>query len=237
MSSSNPVSQRAARLEASRIVAAMRQAIAGGEHWFPELLKAVRFWPLSEERVGDRDYRYLIAGEAFDWLLLAERLCEELADLIPEEAAEALIFHGQLPEDMEGEDLRPLLGAKYRPHLNFIYGVRVETAIQLAVQDEVHKERLAIRIWENGHVDDEVFTRIYGRTRQDLLQRFWLAQRRPASGDISLADLTEFTYWLFRYRVQNCEPALVASDTRKGLSFLQRQEARRPGGWMASGLR
>ena len=41
---------------------------------------------------------------------------------------------------------------------------------------------------------------------------------------VSLADLSEWRYWLFQYRVKMCDPAKVASDTRKGLAFLQRLE-------------
>ena len=42
--------------------------------------------------VGGRTYRYLVGGEAFDWLLLAERLCDEIEDLIPDDEREALLF-------------------------------------------------------------------------------------------------------------------------------------------------
>ncbi len=147
-----------------------------------------------------------------------------------------------------------LLGAKHRAHLNFVYGVRVEEALQLAVADEVHKERFASRIWENGRGDDEVFQRLYDSSRTDLLEEFresttkqagkrshrshreappvgqaenGRANGHTAEAGISLAELTEFTYWLFRRRVNGCEPARVASDTRKGLAMLQRLESLR----------
>ncbi|HEU4759232.1 MAG TPA: hypothetical protein VFT91_04535, partial [Dehalococcoidia bacterium] len=224
-------------------------------------------WPLAGETVGERTYCYLIAGEAFDWLLLAERLCEELDGLIPAEECEDLLFHGRLPVDLAEADFRRHLGsAKYRAHLNFLYGVRVEEALQFEVQEEVHKERLS-RVWENGHVDDEVCRRIYGATRAELLAE-WRhschSERRGPSGAggrsfakesgvgqatarrttpsevsdaLSLADLAEFTYWLFRYRLRYGEPARVASDTRKGLAALARLEARRRQGGAPLGLR
>ena len=40
--------------------------------------------PTREEYQG-RTYQYLIQGEAFDWLVLAERLCCELDGVIPAE--------------------------------------------------------------------------------------------------------------------------------------------------------
>jgi len=249
--------------EATRIVAELKRAVAAGEtHWFLARMEAVREWPLPEEESSRRSYRYLIGGEAFDWLLLAERLCDEIADLIPEEERDALLFHGLLPEEVDENDVERLLGAKHRAHLNFVYGVRVEEALQLAVAEEVHKERFASRIWENGHGDDEDFQRLYGASREELLAEFRRSRvQRPsaegktprpahpkvlkgraedngrpqqenggtAEGEISLAELTEFTYWLFRRRVNGSEPARVASDTRKGLRQLQQLEARRRG--------
>ena len=247
------------KTEARRIIAELKRSVAGGEtHWFFALMQAVREWPLAQEQVRDREYRYLIGGEAFDWLLLAERLCDEIEGLIPEEEREALLFRNRLPEEVDENDVERLLGAKHRAHLNYVYGVRVEEALQLAVADEVHKERFGSRVWDkNGHLDDEVFQHLYGATRAELFTEFrdTLNNRAPNktasrvrpraakdgvrngrhaednghenSEEISLADLTEFTYWLFRRRVTGSEPARVASDTRKGVAMLQRLEALR----------
>jgi hypothetical protein len=241
------------KTEARRIIAELKRSVAAGEtHWFFALMQAVREWPLAQEQVRNREYRYLIGGEAFDWLLLAERLCDEIKGLIPDEECEALLFRNRLPEEVDENDVERLLGAKHRAHLNYVYGVRVEEALQLAVADEVYKERFGSRVWDkNGHLDDEVFQHLYGATRAELFAEFRLALRSSRSngrsrkkpppsgnghglhnddrvdGQISLADLTEFTYWLFRRRVTSSEPARVASDTRKGVAMLQRLEAMR----------
>jgi hypothetical protein len=245
-----PTPDPALAAEARNIAARMRHAVETGEAgWFDALLAAVRAWPLAEEDAGGRTYRYLVAGEAFDWLLLAERLLGEIEDLVPEDEAAALLFHGHTPWDLEEDDLRQLLGAKYRAHLNYVYGVHVEQALQLAVLRDVRKERLS-RVWDNGHTEDEAFTRIYGGTRPALLAEWRAAAaprrrktRAPASrprtaliapandptGDdpLSLADLPEFTYWLFRRRVNGHDPARVASDTRKGMATFQELDALR----------
>ena len=243
------------KTDADKIVAELKRCVSAGEtHWFLVLMQAIRDWPLPEESVGDRTYRYLVGGEAFDWLLLAERLCDEIEGLIPDEEREALLFHGCLPEEVDEHDVERLLGAKHRAHLNFVYGVRVEEALQLTIADEVHKERFASRMWENGHGDDEVFHRLYDSSRTELLDEFRASKTKspskksrrsqlgnsllgqaengrtnghPAELEISLAELTEFTYWLFRRRVNGSEPARVASDTRKGLAKLQRLESLR----------
>jgi len=213
-------------LQALEIIAEMREAVAAGKTpWLVAVLEAIGRWPLAQEQVEDRMYSYLIGGEAFDWLLLAERLCDELGSLIPLEECEALLFHGRLPLELTEDEFRRYLGAaKYRAHLNFMYGVRVEEALQLTVQEEIHKERRSTNIWENGQVDDEVCRRIYGATRSELLLEFRGQDGPPAH--LSLPELTEFTYWLFRYRLRYADPARVASDTRKGLVLLERLEAR-----------
>lgn len=255
-----PESDPALHPEATHIIAAMRATVeAGDTPWFLALAGAIRAWPLPEETIGGRTYRYLIAGEAFDWLLLAERLCDEIADLIPEDEGEGLLFHGRPPLDTGEDGLKQLLGAKYRAHLNYVYGVQVEQALQLAVQREVRKERLS-RVWDNGHADNETFTRIYGAASAALVAE-WRggcdagrhgepsADKRssgeesgegqpPARGaelpdpaeQLTLADLAEFTYWLFRRRVNGHDPARVASDTRKGMATLQELDALRRGG-------
>jgi hypothetical protein len=210
--------------EARQIIQDMRASVRDdSEHWFLALLEAVRRWPLPAETVGDRTYRYLVGGEAFDWLLLAERLIAELGELVPDEDAERLLFHERLPLETTESEFQQLLGAKYKPHLNFVYGVRVEAALQVAVADEVRKERTSSHIWENGRAEDEVFRRIYGREREDLLAEFRL-QAGAESEWMTLSDLSEWRYWLFQQRVRYCDPAKVASDTRKGLALLQRLE-------------
>lgn len=214
---------QAAKVEG--LLARLREAVESGErHWFIAVLEGVGQWPLAEEEVNGRRYRYMIGGEAFDWLLLAERLCEALDDLTAEEEREALLMHGRFPTEVSEETFRRLLGAaKYRAHLNFRYGVQVEEALQLSVAQEVQKERLS-RVWENGHIDDDVCSRIYGATRCELFARF--QREQGLSGDsVSLGDLHEFTYWLFKHRVNNADPARVASDTRKGLAMFSRLQA------------
>ena len=61
------------------VVFRMRQAILDGEHWFEALLDGVSRWRVPEETIGNRHYQYLIHGEAFDWLLLAERLLDDVS--------------------------------------------------------------------------------------------------------------------------------------------------------------
>lgn len=210
------------------IVGDFRRAIAGGRPWYLALFDAVARWRLPQEWVDGRYHRYLIGGEAFDWLLLAERLLDTVRGLVPGEQEEALLFHGRLPIEQSADEFREAIGSsKYRAHLNFLYGVVVEEALQLAVEEDVQKE-LRCQAWgQDRRTDETVFERVYGKSREELLAAFREQHGRPGGEAISLTELREFTYWLFKYRMRQCDRAKVASDTRRGLAQISQMEARR----------
>ncbi|MFH1652071.1 MAG: hypothetical protein ABID87_08245 [Chloroflexota bacterium] len=237
----NPEGQRLTTSPAScegdaEAICHFADAIGSGEHWYRALLEAMGLWSSAEERCNERDYRYLIAGEAFDWLLLAERLCQAVDGLLPEAEKNELIFHGRPPQQLTADEVRAALGtSKYHQYLNYFYGIVVEGALVLAVQEEVQKER-----WLPGSVSEErnseeAYQRVYGGAKAALWQSFRRETGSSRLNTASLTELKEFTYWLFRYRVQRSEKAKVASDTRKALEYLKRQWARKgPAGMIAA---
>ena len=213
---------------AREIVRDLRTAVAGGSPWYPALLDAVARWPLPQEWVEGRYFRYLIGGEAFDWLLLAERLLEAVEDLVPEDDRMALLFRALPPAEQSADAFREAIGpAKHRAHLNYLYGVVVEEALQLSVEEDLHKEMRCGAWGLDRRVDDTVYQRVYGKKRQELLMLFRGERGRPNSSEIALAEMREFTYWLFKYRMHECDRARVASDTRRGLIQLSRMQVRR----------
>jgi len=204
----------------------LEQAITGGKHWYIALLEAIGLWTVAEEVHNQRHYRYLIAGEAFDWLLLAERLCQAVDGLLPDAEKTALLFHGQPPLNLTVDRFKELIGSgKYHQYLNYFYGITVEEALILAVQEEVRKERRALGYNNEHDAISEVYRRIYGATKNILLKRFRREKGYPQLKHISLTELKEFTYWLFKYRLKLCDKAKVASDTKKALERLRRQES------------
>ncbi|MDD5083023.1 MAG: hypothetical protein PHU08_06595 [Dehalococcoidales bacterium] len=216
-------------LETSQeIVEQLAQVIRGGKHWYIALLEAIGLWPIAEETHHGRSYRYLIAGEAFDWLLLAERLCQAVDNLLPEAEKTALLFHNHSPLDLTRAEFKKLIGSqKYQQYLNYFYGITVEEALIRAVLSEVRKERQTLgQSGEHGALD-EAFRRIYGASRTTLLNRFRREWSYPQLNSISLTELKEFTYWLFKYRLRHCDQAKVASDTKKALKQLNTDEARK----------
>ena len=118
----------------------LRAAARAGVPWPQALLEAVALWTAPQEVHRGRTYRYLIQGEALDWLTLAERLCAELEELatpahgepaeppagvetpahgelveppqsVPTTAElEGLLFQGQLPETVTPEEFRERMG-------------------------------------------------------------------------------------------------------------------------------
>lgn len=197
----------------------LRQSIDEGNHWYIALLEAIGLWQLKEETYNGRHYKYLIDGEAFDLLLLAQRLCAEAGDIIPEQEGTDLLF-GKLPLDLPKKQIKSLIGsAKFRALLNYFYGVTVEQALQLAIEKDMEKERCGdIR---RRDIHDDVFQRIYGSTETALLEDFREEKGYPQSESIVLTELDEFTYWLFKYRFSNCDSARVASDTKRALKLLE----------------
>jgi hypothetical protein len=201
-----------------------RQALDSGKHWYLALLESMGLWCSAEETYNGRVYRYLIDGEAFDWLLLAERLCGIVPAILPEDEKDALLFHGIPPMTLNAGEVKQLIGdKKYGQYLNYFYGVTVEEALTLAVQEEIDKEKNVHVLGRASDFTDELYLRIYDAARDDLLQQFRQEKGYASLKSTGLTELKEFAYWLFKYRLKRCEKARIASDTKKALTYLKRQ--------------
>ena len=205
------------------VIRLFREAIVSGMHWYLGLLQAVGRWNSPEETYQNRHYQYLIDGAAFDWQLLAERLCAPVDGLLPEKEKSDFLLKGKPPLDITKEQFQELVGpVKYRQYLNYFYGITVEEAILLAVKDEVRKERLLAALVKEEDTTAEAFRRIYGGTQPILLEQFRKEKRYRQLKSIRLDELKEFTYWLFRYRLKHSDKERVASDTKKALDWAHR---------------
>jgi len=202
----------------------LKQAIASGKHWYLALLEAAGLWTKAKETYHSRRYCYLVDGEAFDLLLLFERLCEVVDGLIPDDEKECLLFHSKPPLILSIKEFKRLIGnGKYRQYLNYFYGITIEEALILAVQDEVRKEKRTFGLGNEDGITNEVYRQIYGASKVALLRHFRREKGYPQPRSIGLAELKEFSYWLFKYRLKHCDKARVASDTKKALEWLRKQ--------------
>lgn len=205
----------------TKTIQGLKSAIAEGRNWYVSLLEAVRLWTSPEEDYAGRHYQYLVDDEAFDWLVLTERLCEELDGLIPEEERTNLLFFGVPPIELSRDEFKNLIGAsKYRAHLNYFYGILVERFLLLSVTDEIRKKKSALGLNTDNGVVDEAYQRIYGAPQSALLEQFRKERRYAQLRSIKLSELNEFTYWLFKYRIKIRDKSRVASDTKKALTKL-----------------
>ena len=203
----------------------LRAAVQAGVYWPRALLEAIGLWTAPLEVHQGRTYRYLIQGEALDWLTLAERLCLELELLAPAEELERLLFDGELPSEVTPEQFREWIGSnKHRAYLNYWYGVVVEEALQQAVEDDVRKRHRARCYPDNEDLVEGAFTHLYGESRTTLLKEFRLSAKIAQRAPLSLTEYKEFTYWLSKRRFNLWDPARVASDTRKGIRKLSQLE-------------
>ncbi len=213
--------ERTELVSTSEALRAFSSALEEGVDWPSALLQAIAEWSTPEEAVGDRVYRYFIEGEAFDWLLLAERLFEVAGVLIPEDDKEALLFRGRFPDYFETSRFKELMGVeKYRGFLNYFYGVTVEEALHVASEKEVHKRQLSNGNQYQNDFSQEALSRIYRESPDVLLCQFREDKGYPDCEELTMEQSTEFNYWLFKYRMKTSDKAKVASDTRKGLKQL-----------------
>jgi len=205
----------------TQAIQGLRNGIAEGRNWYVSLLEAIHLWCSPEEDYKERHYQYLIDNEAFDWLVLSERLCQELDGLIPEKDRANLLFFGIPPIELSKDQFKNLIGpSKYRAHLNYFYGILVEKFLLLSVTEEIRKKKTVLGLNNDNGVVDEAYKRIYGATQSALLKQFRKERHYPQLRSIRLSELKEFTYWLFKYRIKTRDKSLVASDTKKGLTKL-----------------
>lgn len=199
----------------------LKSAIAEGRNWYLALLEAVRIWTSTEEDYQGQHYRYLVDGEAFDWLVLAARLCHEVDGLIPENELLDLLCFDRPPIELSAEEFKKLIGApKYQAYLNYLYGILVERFLILAVIEEIRKRKRVLGLNNDDGVTDEAYLHIYGAPQMALLRQFRKERQHPQSHSIRLSELDEFTYWLFKYRIKIRDKSRVASDTKKALTKL-----------------
>ncbi len=211
---------------ATEAVSLLRNRVLNGEDWVVALLETIAWWTDAESTINGRRYSYFIGGEAFDWLLLAERLCVEIDGLSVQDEIDDLLLAGRLPSRFDETRFRELLGGeKYRGHLNYFYGVTVEEALQVAVETEIVKRLVSNGYTDTADVSDEALSRIYRMPRDALLHRFREETGASARRRMRLGDAKEFTYWLFKLRLKVSDKARIASDTRKGLDQLARVTA------------
>ena len=208
-----------ARESRDRILADLRAAAGITKPWHAALLRAVGQWKAPYERVRERDWHYVIGGEALDWLTLAERLCYEIPMWFLLKNWKRYCFVGNYRMKWGKNSLDRLsVRSVTTAHLNYWYGVVVEEALQLSVENGIRKNHRARCYQDNESLVEETFRHIYGETRVALAAQFIDTADCLWGGDAETFTLTgykEFTYWLFKRRLKKWHPPVLQA-TRAG---------------------
>ena len=121
---------------------------------------------------------------------------------------EELLFTGKFPASFDEAQVKELLGVhKRRGYLNYYYGVVVEEALQLAVEREVHKRKVSNGNQYQDDFSEEVFQKVYRESQATLTEEFRQEAGYESVEIMSVTQMKEFTYWLFKYRIQTSEKA------------------------------
>jgi hypothetical protein len=159
-------------------------------------------------------------------MLLAERLLDAAGELIPENEKRLFLFNHRPPVISTMDKLKNILGEeRFGHYLNYFYGVTVEEALIVATEEEVRKEERGLNLKDEQKITDEACLRIYGESEVGLLGKFRRAKDYPQLDSLGLGKVKEFTYWLFKYRLSHSDPEKSASDTKKALDWLKKQQA------------
>ena len=115
---------------------------------------------------------------------------------------------------------RQLIGfEKYTSYLSYFYGVLIERSILCYVERENYKKRIS-----NGkstvNVLNVSYEHIYGFSFLHLYEEYCKKSAILNKNHYEHDD-ENFTYYCFKKRIQDSEPAKLASDTKKGTIFLQ----------------
>ena len=203
--------------------------------WQKTFIATIAAWPVENETVFGETFHYFIGGEAFNWKRLAERIATQLAAEGCDYPETREIFDWIATSGTFGglseQEFRRILGVDgWRAHLNHFYGVHIEQCLLAALQSRIQKERYASGMPPSDDASDRAYMGLYEDTEHELWQTFShenserLSHLIDASDDEyrSIALDEEFTYWLFKRRIENTNAAQVAAETQRGLDMMAR---------------
>ena len=210
-------------IDSSESMKYFKNSLYQGKEWVSELIKSMSLWTLEEEVYNSKNNKYLIDGEAFDWLLLARRLLDAIGDLVPTTEKNRLLLSEDISDLMSQDEFRNLLGPeKYSAYLNYWYGIVVEEAVIRSAEEEEGKGMPRSGKIGKARIRQKAYEKLYGLNQEELYNTFLSDKGYQKTPSFNVGIAKEFTYWLFKYRLVNSEGERVASDTRKGLLLLNK---------------
>ena len=201
--------------------------------WQNAFIATIAAWPVENEIVYGETFHYFIGGEAFNWKRLAERIATQIAVEQCESPRSDEIFDWIEKSGTFGgfseQEFRRILGVDgWRAHLNHFYGVHIEQCLLAAVQSRIQKRRYSKGMPPSDDASDQAYVGLYEGTEHELWQIFKDENSERLShlidesddGTRSIALDEEFTYWLFKRRIENTNAPQVAAETQRGLDMM-----------------
>lgn len=203
--------------------------------WQKAFIGTIAAWPVENETVYGEIFHYFIGSEAFNWKRLAERIATQLAAEDcdypkPHEIFDWIATSGTFG-GLSEQEFRRILGIDgWRAHLNHFYGVHIEQCLLAAVQSRIQKRRYSSGMPPSDDASDRAFVGLYEGTEQELWKTF-VEEKSVQLGDLldewdedgrSIALDEEFTYWLFKRRIEHTNAPQVAAETQRGLEMMAR---------------
>ena len=214
----NTINNSAKKIENRDLVHHFHQSIINGNDWVKELLNVIKHWNIPEETIGKFRYKYLLQKEAFDWKMLANRIINESRALIAAKEAHELLFNNIIPNGYTSNSFKQAIGfEKYTGHLNYFYGIIIEECLLYKVEEELQKERYSNGLTNYKNVTSDSYKKIYGYSEKTLINQFQKINYGETRDIREVTELKEFTYWLFKLRINTKDSSRIASDTAKGL--------------------
>ena len=181
------------------------------------ILSMIRLWKINKKS----HYDYLVGNEALNWKRLAVQILNNIK--IKENLLIEIYQWLSIPEIYSGLSefqFRQLIGfEKYTSYLSYFYGVLIERSILCYVERENYKKRIS-----NGkstvNVLNVSYEHIYGFSFLTLHEEYCKKSTILNKKHYEYDD-ENFTYYCFKKRIKDSEPAKLASDTKKGTIFLQ----------------
>lgn len=194
--------------------------------WHAAGISMVGAWPVTTDNSPNKLVYRLIGGEAMDWRQVIKLGHEADSTLFEKYDVASWLRNSDIHGDVGAHEFTDCLGEeRYKAHLNFFYGVKVERSLLSVTVDDLVKNVVSCGGPANSVTRRQAYKELYGVTYIELKSQF--QQYLKDSGiQVDLSDIeAEFRYWLFKFRLNNSERVKTASDTKRGLDRWHREQA------------
>ena len=191
----------------------LRENVCNGTDWHKAIIDCIVLWTAKEEFYRGYKYSYWIDNEAFDWITLTERLVSAIKSYIPKTDYYNVTFTGLLPSVESYTYLKTKISnTKLSQMRNYYYGIIIENFIYHYKSVQYQKNSLDYLKEEENFYED-----IYGKKLNFLYDQFISQTKITNRHKLNIYEYKKFSYWLFKYRINNSDKTKMANETNLAL--------------------